>query len=388
MSVRVRFAPSPTGSLHLGSALAALANYLFARKHAGSVLLRIDDTDRARSRPELEQAIADDLRWLGLDWDEGPVRQSDRFARYRDAAVDAAGVERRDGALVLRAPPAPVAVPDVVRGEIPIAVGDVVIVRSDGRATYNWATAVDEIDLGITHVVRGEDHLANTAAQVAAITALGAAPPAYAHVGLLLDEAGKLSKRAGAASVADLRAAGFPPEAVVNYLGLLATSGPGDVLTLMELVDRFDLARLARGGLLVDPERLRNLSARHLARVPAPELAARVLPFCPPGTDREQVEHLAPALRGVHTLRDAAALVASVLEPPARSPLPELAAVRERYPDRLLSEEQARALVAELRERGVPLRQARVALTGRDRGPELWAVLAAIPRDEAIRRAA
>jgi hypothetical protein len=135
MSVRVRFAPSPTGSLHLGSALAALANYLFARKHAGSVLLRIDDTDRVRSRPELEGAIADDLRWLGLDWDEGPIRQSERFARYRDAAADAAGVERRDGALVLRARPAPVAVPDVVRGEIPIAVGDVVIVRSDGRAT-------------------------------------------------------------------------------------------------------------------------------------------------------------------------------------------------------------------------------------------------------------
>jgi glutamyl/glutaminyl-tRNA synthetase len=371
VSARLRFAPSPTGSLHLGSALTALVNRLFASREGGTLLLRIDDTDTERSRPELEAGILRDLRWLGIGWDEGPVRQSDRFDRYREAAHAAAGVEVRDGACWLRPPGLP----------------PFVILRGDGRATYNWATAVDDIDAGITHVVRGNDHLSNTPLQQAAIKAIGAEPPRYLHHAVITGEAGKLSKREGASSIADLRIAGYPAEAVVNYLGLIATSGPGDVLSMDELVARFDESRLARGTLQLDMGRLRALSTRHLAALPADDLVARVLDRCPPGTPPDAVRALEPALRGVHTLAEAVELVECVLVAPDHEPLPELARIRARYPERL-DEHQARAIVEELRRAEVPLRLARRALTGRDRGPELWAVFAALPRDEAIRRAA
>jgi glutamyl/glutaminyl-tRNA synthetase len=371
MSVRVRFAPSPTGSLHLGSALTAAANWLFARHHDGEMLLRIDDTDEERNVEGAEAAIEDDLRWLGLGWDEGPVRQSERRGRHLEQAHVAQGAYTRDGAIWLSAP----------------GLAEFVIVRSDGRPTYRWASAVDEVDFGITHVIRGNDHLPNTAPQIAAIRALGAEPPHYLHHALVRGEHGKLSKREGADTLAGLRDAGYPPEAVLNLLGLVASSGPGDVMSAAELVDRFDDQRLARGEVTLDPTRLRSLSTAHLAALPQQELVRRVLEFAPAGTDPALVAALAPALRGAHTLREAADLVACVAEPPSRHPLPELASVRAGYPDNL-SEEDARRLVDELRQRGVPLREARVALTGRERGPELWAVLAALPRAEAIRRAA
>jgi glutamyl/glutaminyl-tRNA synthetase len=371
VSVRVRFAPSPTGSLHLGSALTALANRLYASRHGGTLLLRIDDTDTERSGAGMEAGILRDLRWLGIAWEEGPLRQSDRFDRYREAASAAAGVEIRDGACWLRAP-----------GQAPF-----VILRGDGRATYNWATAVDDHDEAITDVIRGNDHLSNTPLQEAAIRALGGEPPRYLHHAVITGDAGKLSKREGAGSIADLRIEGYPPEAVVNYLGLIASSGPGDVLTFDELVERFDEGRLARGTVKVDPARLRALSTRHLASLAPDDLVTRVLDRCPPDTPAEAVRALEPALRGVHTLAEAVELVECVLVTPDHEPLPELAEIRARYPERL-DEEGARALVDDLRRADVPLRRARRALTGRDRGPELWAVFAALPRDEAIRRAA
>jgi glutamyl/glutaminyl-tRNA synthetase len=369
--VRVRFAPSPTGSLHLGSALTALSNLLFARSQGGTMLLRIDDTDASRSVRGGEQTIVDDLRWLGIGWDEGPLRQSDRAERHRAAARSAAGVELRDGALVLT-------------GE---GVRPFVIVRSDGRPTYHWASVVDDADHSISHVIRGNDHLANRPLQEAAFRALGAPVPVFLHHAVVLGEHGKLSKREGAASIAELRAQGYPAEAVVNQLGLVASSGPGEVLTLDELVDRFDPARLARGEVRLERARLDSLAAAHLARLADDELARRILPFAPSGLDPGELRALAPGLRGAHTLVEAAQIAASVLQPPERHPLPLLAELRGAYPDHL-DEAQARELVDELRRRGVPLRDARLALTGRERGPELWTVLRAIPRDEAVRRAA
>jgi glutamyl-tRNA synthetase len=368
---RVRFAPSPTGSLHLGSALTAVANWLFARHEGGSLVLRIDDTDATRTVPGAEQEIERDLRWLGLDWDEGPVHQSERAERHVDAARSAPGAFMRDGAVWLQ----------------PDGVPSFVLVRSDGRPTYHWATAVDEVDMGITHVIRGNDHLSNTPLQAAAIRALGAEPPVYLHHALVRGDAGKLSKRSGAASIAALREEGYPPEAVANLLALVASSGPGDVMDMDELIGRFDVHRLARGEVTLEAKRLRSLSTGHLRRLPDSDLVERVLPFAPDGTDPAQVARLAPALRGVHTLAEAGDLVACVVQSPSPHPLPELAAVRQRYPERL-SEQEARNLVAELRQSGVPLREARRALTGRESGPELWAVLAALPRDETIRRAA
>jgi glutamyl/glutaminyl-tRNA synthetase len=371
MSVRVRFAPSPTGSLHLGSSLTAVANWLFARHNGGALVLRIDDTDAVRSVAGAEEEIIADLTWLGLDWDEGPIRQSERMHRHVDAATSAAGAYTRDGAVWLKAEATP----------------EFVIVRSDGRPTYHWATAVDEVDLGITHVIRGNDHLSNTPLQIAAIRALGAEPPVYLHHALVRGDQGKLSKREGAESISDLRRLGYPPEAVVNLLALVASSGPGDVMDRDEMIARFDAERLARGEVVLEMSRLRALSTAQLSRLGERELVARVMPFAPAAATEQQVAALAPALRGVHTLAEAGDLVACVTEPPEPRSLPELATIRGRYPERL-SEHQARELVDDLRRAGVPLREARMALTGRERGPELWAVLAALPRDEAIRRAA
>jgi glutamyl-tRNA synthetase len=372
MSVHVRFAPSPTGSLHLGSALTALVNRLFASKAGGTMLLRIDDTDAERTVEGAEEAILADLDWLGIGWDEGPVRQSSRAERHVEAANLAEHTTIRDGALYLSAP----------------GVRPFVIVRGDGRPTYHWATVVDDLDFEITHVIRGGDHRANEDLHAAGFRALGAEPPVFIHHAVVLGEAGKLSKREGDASVADLRAAGHPASAVVNMLGLVASSGPGEVLGMDELVARFEPDRIARGDVRLDPARLRSLSALHLARLVNGELVAAVLPFCRPGTPAAAVEAMAPALRGAHTLAEAADLVACVLDAPGeRTTLPELAALREGLPEQL-DEMQARELVDELRRRGIPLRNARLALTGRTTGPELWAVLAALPRDEAVRRAA
>ena len=352
--------------------MTALMNRLFATAHGGSMLLRIDDTDESRTVAGAEESVVEDLGWLGITWDEGPVRQSDRAARYAEAASQADGAIVRDGAVRLATPGAP----------------EFVILRSDGSATYHWATAVDDLDFGITDVIRGNDHLSNTPLHAAAIRSLGGEPPRYLHHALILDpDEGKLSKRDDASTIGGLRDAGYPPEAVANLLGLLGSSGPGDVLTMEELAERFDEDRLARGTVKLDPSRLRSLSTAWLRRLPAAELVARVMPFAPPGTPAEQVAALEPALRGVHTLAEAGELVAAVVRTPERHSLPSLATVRGRYPDRL-SEQQARDLVDELRRAGVPLKEARIALTGRERGPELWAVLAALPRDEAIRRAA
>jgi glutamyl/glutaminyl-tRNA synthetase len=372
MSVHVRFAPSPTGPLHLGSALTALVNRLFSRKLGGTMLLRIDDTDAERTASGAEEAILADLRWLGIDWDEGPVAQSTRVERHVEAANAAEHTVIRDGALYLSAP----------------GVRPFVIVRGDGRPTYHWATVVDDLDFAITHVIRGGDHRANEDLHAAGFRALGAEPPAFIHHAVVLGGAGKLSKREGAASVADLRAAGYPAGAVVNMLGLVASSGPGEVLDMDALVDRFAPDRIARGDVRLDPARLRSLSAMHLARLGNAELVAAVLPFCGPGTPVAAVAAMAPALRGAHTLAEAADLVACVLDAPGeRATLPELAELRRGLPEQL-DEMQARELVDELRRRGIPLRSARMALTGRTTGPELWAVLAALPRDEAVRRAA
>lgn len=371
MAARVRFAPSPTGALHLGGALTALLNRLFADANDGSLLLRIDDTDPTRTVEDAEAAILDDLCWLGLGWDEGPVRQSGRAERYTEAAGRATGAVLRDGAVHLAAPGVP----------------EFVILRSDGSATYHWATAVDDLDFGITDVIRGNDHLSNTPLQAAAIRSIGGSPPRYLHHALLVDAEGKLSKRDSSAAVSGLREQGLPAEAVVNYLGLIGSGGPGDVLSRPELAERFGEHRLSVGTLQLDPGRLRSLSTAWLRRIPAAELVDRVLPFSPPGTPREQVAALEPALRGVHTLAEAGELVAAVVRVPERRSLPTLASARARYPEQL-SEAQARELVDELRRLGVPLREARMALTGLPRGPELWAVLAALPRDEAMRRAA
>ncbi len=335
MPVKVRFAPSPTGSLHLGNALSAVANRAFADEHGGALLLRIDDTDAARNVPGGEDAILADLEWLGVDWQEGPLRQSERHVRHREAA-HLIGEPDGDGALRF---------------------GRTTLLRPDGSPTYQLATAVDDLDFGVTHVIRGSDHRPNEPLQRELILALGGEPPEYVHHGLLLGEDGrKLAKRHGAVSVAELRDQGYPAEAVRAYLDELG---------------------LPRHDVHLDLSRLRRLSTEALAALPDDELAARV------GVPAS----VAPVLRGARDLAEAREYAAQVLEPPAAA---DVEAPETLVRARELAEAgvEARELVRELKAVGGNLKALRLALTGRERGPELAAVLAALPHDELVRRLA
>jgi glutamyl-tRNA synthetase len=313
--LRVRFAPSPTGALHIGGARTALFNWLLARGSEGALVLRIEDTDRERSTPENVEQILDALRWLELDWDEGPILQSERAGRHREvlqqllgsghayhstataedvkAYKQRHGAERgfrgegrggtqKEGAVRLRVPDeGATVVHDVIRGETRfehVHLDDPVIARSDGSVLYNFAVAVDDLDASITHVVRGEDHLSNTPKQLLVLEALGAPQPLYAHLPLLHGPDGrKLSKRHGAASVQELRAAGFLPEAVRNYLALLGW-GAGDdaVMSTEQLVERFALERVSRNPAQFDETKLRWMNGIYIRGLPVEELARRV----------------------------------------------------------------------------------------------------------------
>jgi glutamyl-tRNA synthetase len=284
--MRVRFAPSPTGALHIGGARTALYNWLVARHSGGTFVLRVEDTDRERSTPENVEQIYDALRWLELDWDEGPYSQADRIDRHKAEIarlLDEGHAYLDDGATRLRVPEGgQTTVHDVIRGEIVFehaAIDDFVIARSDGSPLYNLAVAVDDRDMGITHVVRGADHISNTPRQLMILKALGADAPVFAHLPLLHGTDGKkLSKRHGAASVQELRDAGFLPAAVRNYLALLGW-GFDDETTFFsteELVERFTLDRVSKSPAVFDEKKLRWMNGRYLREMDPDELT-RVL---------------------------------------------------------------------------------------------------------------
>jgi glutamyl-tRNA synthetase len=283
--MRVRFAPSPTGALHIGGARAALYNWLLARGSGGTFVLRIEDTDRERSTPENVQQILDALRWLELDWDEGPYSQAERAGRHEEeiARLVAGGHAYEDeGAVRLRVPEGQTVVHDLIRGDVAFdnsAVKDFVIARSDGSPLYNLAVAVDDHDMGITHVVRGDDHLSNTPRQLMLLEALGAEPPVYAHLPLLHGPDGKkLSKRHGAASVQELREKGYLPEAVRNYIALLGWGYDESTtfFTTDELIERFSLERVSKNPAVFDEQKLRWMNGRYVRELPLDELTARI----------------------------------------------------------------------------------------------------------------
>ncbi len=313
--MRLRFAPSPTGALHIGGARTALYNWLLARGSGGALVLRIEDTDRERSTPENVEQILDALRWLELDWDEGPIFQSERAARhaevlqqlldgghaYRSSATgddvkawkEQHGSDRgfrgepeAQGAVRLRVPDeGETVVDDVIRGEAHFAhvhLDDPVIARADDSVLYNFAVAIDDLDAGITHVVRGEDHLSNTPKQLLVFEALGQTPPRYAHLPLLHGPDGKkLSKRHGAASVQELREAGYLPEAVRNYIALLGAGfdAAEEYFPSEELARRLRLERISKSPAVFDEQKLRHMNGRYLRDLPLEELTQRLEAF-------------------------------------------------------------------------------------------------------------
>jgi glutamyl/glutaminyl-tRNA synthetase len=317
---RVRFAPSPTGTLHIGNALSAVAN----RAYGEWMLLRIDDTDPARNVPGGEQAIIDDLGWLGVGYDEGPARQSERAERHREAAGQL-GVMRFEGLTLL---------------------------RDDGSPTYQLATVVDDIDFGITHVLRGNDHRPNEALHRRLHEALGTEPPEYVHHGLILGADGKkLSKRAEGATVASLREAGIPAEAMRAYLEELG---------------------IPRHDVHLDLARVRRLAVEAIEGLSDEDLASRV--------DADPA--YAPVMRGARDLNEARDFARQVAEP--ESVTVGDAETLARFEE--LADLPPRELLRELKAAGGDLKALRLALTGREKGPELRAILEALPREEALRR--
>src|SRR5919199_1497776 len=310
--MRVRFAPSPTGALHIGGARTALYNWLVARHEGGTFVLRIEDTDRERSTPENVEQILDALRWLELDWDEGPISQVSRSDRheevlnrlldegraYRSSATGDdvkawkaqhgadrgfRGEPEDEGAVRLRVPDeGETVVHDLIRGDTTfrhVHLDDPVVARADGTVLYNFAVAVDDLDAQITHVIRGEDHLSNTPKQLLVYEALGAEAPLFAHLPLLHGPDGKkLSKRHGAASVQDLRDAGYLPEAVRNYIALLGwgLDASTTFMDTRQLIDGFTLDRVSRNPAVFDEQKLRWMNGRYLRELTPADLAARL----------------------------------------------------------------------------------------------------------------
>jgi len=276
-SVRVRFAPSPTGMFHIGSARTALFNWLYARHTGGAFILRIEDTDAARNKPEYVEVIFQAMQWLGLNWDEGPqpdgtvkgdkgpYSQSQRgaiYKRYVDQLLSAGKAYESDGAIKFRTPKTPITVPDLVRSDVHFDrtnEPDLVIQRKDGSPVFHLVNVIDDIEMGITHVIRGEDHLSNTHKHLALIEAFGAKPPRYAHIPLILNPNGsKMSKRDAGSSIAEYIEQGYLPEAVRNYLCLLGWS-PKDnreVISIEEVIEKFDLPQINQANARFDIDKL------------------------------------------------------------------------------------------------------------------------------------
>lgn len=284
-----RFAPSPTGLLHIGGARTALYNWLLARGQGGRMILRIEDTDRERSTKENVDFILEALEWLELDYDEGPISQAEADPRHREAieTLKATGhAYEFEGSIRLKVPDeGETIVHDAIRGDVTFQhenIDDFTIARSDGSPLYNLAVAIDDLDAGVTHVIRGEDHLSNTPRQVMILNALGHKPPIYAHLPLLHGPDGKkLSKRHGAASVQELRDAGYIPAAVRNYLALLGW-GYDDkqtIFTTEELQKLFTIERVSKSAAVFDEKKLQWMNGLYLREMPVEELTALIEQF-------------------------------------------------------------------------------------------------------------
>jgi glutamyl-tRNA synthetase len=432
MSVVTRFAPSPTGRLHVGNIRTALHNFLFARKHGGTFVLRIDDTDRERSTAEFDQAIGDDLEWMGLTPDK-IVRQSERFGLYEREfqRLNGAGrvyacyetpeeLELRRKVLLGRGLPpvyerrpanapvpegrephwrfrldhdAPIVWNDLIRGEQrfdPKLLSDPVVRREDGSWLYLLPSVIDDVDLGITHVVRGEDHVSNSAAQIQMFEALGAKPPGFAHEALLVAAEGKLSKRLGSYGAEHLRAEGVEPMAMLSVLARIGTSQPVEpVANVGELAASFDFSTFGRAPAHFDPKEVELVNARLLHKLDYAAVADRL----PSDATEEDWLLLRPNLERLSDFPVWYAVLHGDIEPPELS-----------HEERLLMKEAAvaagkldwsaepwRALTDELKQssgkKGRELfHPLRLALTSRESGPEMAGLVARMGKDRAIKR--
>jgi glutamyl-tRNA synthetase len=429
---RLRFAPSPTGYLHVGGARTALFNWLFARRHGGVFILRIEDTDVQRSSWEMVGGILDGLRWLGIDWDEGPevggphapYFQSERLEAYRASAKGllARGHAFEDGgAIRFKVPPGKTAFTDSVHGPIEFDnehIEPFVVLRSDGHPTYHLSVVVDDIDMEVTHVVRGDDHISNTPKQVLLYQAFAKPAPLFAHVPLIMGpDKQRLSKRHGATSVMEYEAQGYLPEAMVNFLALLGwgTGSDDELLTKTELVSRFTLEGISGGNAVFNTEKLDWFNHQYLLKLGDDELIARLRPRLEaagfwrdalPGGERDWMVKVLSLLRPrarrlnefidqigpffmAPTAYDAAAVEKHLSAPGIGE---HVAALRDAFaavgPFDESTLEITLRRVAESRgiKAGVLIHAARIAMTGRMVSPGLFEMLALLGRERVVER--
>lgn len=439
MKPRVRFAPSPTGYLHIGGARTALFNWLYARHTGGTFVLRIEDTDAARNSQEAVDVILNGLCWLGLDWDEGPLTpdatgpckgdhgpyfQSQRKANYtaRAEALLSRGLAyEHEGAIKFKMPREPVTIPDLVVGDVVRPLTDReqldpdwVLVRSDGQPVFHFVNVVDDLEMGITHVIRGEDHLSNTAKHIALFRAFGVKPPHYAHIPLILNADGsKMSKRDKGASLATYLDDGFLPEAVINYLCLLGWSPKDNLekISLAEVVERFDLPQILRHNAKFDFEKLLWLQGEY-CRDLAPDrfYELGVHAFAKTGVDtnkldvnyvkaaldtcRGKIKTFAelPAYAGFYFLEEIAYDPEAAKKAFVPENKPRLEKLRDAFGklatfDAASIEATLKATATELGVKvGVLIHPTRLACTGNPHGPSLYHLIEVLGKNKVIQR--
>ena len=457
--VRVRFAPSPTGYLHIGGVRTALFNWLFARRHQGTFILRIEDTDQERSTDEAIQAILDGMKWVGLDWDEGPFRQTDRMDLYRQHAMQlfeqgkaywcvctvdeletrrkealakghsqkydgrcrAKGVTKPAGEAALRfkAPQdGETVIDDLVKGRVVFdnaVLDDLIMLRSNGYPTYNFSVVVDDALMGITHVIRGDDHLTNTPRQIPMFQALGLAVPKFGHLPMILgSDKARLSKRHGATSVLAYRDMGYLPEAVVNYLVRLGWShGDQEIFTRQELIEQFDFKHVQSSSAVFNPEKMLWVNEQYLMHGEPSHVVRLLIPFLEQAGLKKEVNAVSPewlanlvvmVRERTKTLVDMVAWAApyfgrdvTIEEEAARKFLtsaivPALAKLAARFEaEPAFHKEQWETIFKQVvEEQGMKMGQlaqpVRVALTGRTASPGLFDVMDVLGRDRTLSR--
>jgi glutamyl-tRNA synthetase len=456
--MRLRFAPSPTGYLHVGGARTAIFNFLHARRHGGQMILRVEDTDVERSRWHHAEQIVSSLKWLGVEWDEGPIFQSDRLDRYTERAHELVrtgkayrcfctledleaerrsseaagrqyrysgkcrapeGVEGRSHlpfVIRFRVPPGAISFHDLIRGDVSFEgdlIDDFVLLRSDGNPTYHLSVVVDDVDMAITIVARGDDHLSNTPKHILLFRAFDAPVPEFAHVPLILgSDRKRLSKRAGATSVEEYQQQGILPEALCNFLLLLGWSPGSDreLITPEEAVPTFDLRDVNKSAAIFDGEKLYWINAQYLNRLSLPELLGRLLPFLSPevpasGPELERVVELhRPRAR---TLRELAEQILPYFAP-AEALQYEDDAVKKHLKGNDLGERLSdlRSMLASVNPFDIPsaeealrklaeskgisagkyIHPLRVALTGKLSSPPIFDVIVALGREQTLER--
>lgn len=425
--IRTRFAPSPTGYLHVGGARTALFNWLFARKNNGTFILRIEDTDAARNTEEARQAIFDGMSWLNLDWDEGPEKggefgpyyqsqRNDIYDAYFEKLLAADRLYKDGDAYRFRFDRKPITMNDLVCGEVTIDyrvesnTPDMVIRRSDGSYVFHFVNVVDDLEMKMTHVIRGEDHLMNTPKHLQLIEALGAEPPQYAHIPLILNADGsKMSKRDAGAAVGDYPKQGFLSEAVVNFIALLGWSSKSDdeIFTLTELIDRFSLEAINRAPARFDLEKCKWVNQQHITKISTDTFADLAKPFVQaqnlPVTEsypiviaavKEKVRLLSEVPSAIDFLitdnapADEEALAKAKANPNASL----LSAVADQFSN--LSEwnaDNAKNAIGEVAtthgtKAGQLMFPIRVALSGRAHGPDLGDIFAILGKDKTVER--